>query len=147
MMEAPGRPVAEADYGARRSGWLGFAGTLFVLLGAFHLVEGLVAIFKDEVFVVQEGQLVVTDYTAWGWFFLILGVVQVLVGFGILAGRGWARAVGIALAMLAAVVQIAYLVAFPIWALITIALCVIVIYGLLVPGGASEEQYQSRILE
>jgi hypothetical protein len=146
-MEAPGRPPAEAGYEPARSGWLAFAGTLFILLGAFHVVEGLVAIFKDEVFVVQEGQLVVTDYTAWGWFFLILGVVQVLVGFGILAGRGWARAVGIALAMLAAVVQIAYLVAFPIWALITIGLCVVVIYALLVKGTTYDEPYGTRIIE
>jgi hypothetical protein len=146
-MEASRRPPAEADYGASRSGWLGFAGTLFILIGAFNAVEGLVAIFKDEVFVVSEGQLVVTDFTAWGWFFLILGVIQVLVGFGILAGQGWARGVGIALAMLGAVVHIAYLVAFPIWGLITIGLCVVVIYALLVKGGAYDEPYQDRILE
>jgi hypothetical protein len=146
MSASSGAP-AGAGSGAARSGWLAFAGTLFILIGAFNAVEGLVAIFKDEVFAVQEGQLVVTDYTAWGWFFLILGVIQLLVGFGILAGRGWARGVGIVLAMLSAVFHIAYLVAFPIWGLITIGLCVVVIYGLLVPGEKSEDPYRTRILE
>ena len=85
-MNAPSGSPPESDYGAARSGWLGFAGTLFILIGAFNAIEGLVAIFKDEVFVVGEESLVVTDFTAWGWFFLILGVIQVLVGFGILDG-------------------------------------------------------------
>ena len=146
-MDAPKGSSPEADYAAQRSGWLAFAGTLFVLIGAFNAVEGLVAIFNDEVFVVTDDGLVFADYTAWGWFFLILGVIQILVGFGILAGRGWARGVGIALAMLSAVAHIAYLVAFPIWALITIGLSVVVMYGLLVKGGSSEEPYQPRILE
>ena len=145
-MNAPSG-AAGTDPGGARSGWLAFAGTLFILVGAFNAIEGLVAIFKDEVFVVGEDGLVVTDYTAWGWFFLILGVIQVLVGFGILAGRGWARGIGIVLAMVSAVFHIAYLVAFPIWGLITIGLCVVVIYGLLVPGGTSDDPYQTRILE
>jgi hypothetical protein len=146
-MDAPSGSALERDYGAARSGWLAFAGTLFILIGAFNAIEGLVAIFKDEVFVVGEDGLVVTDFTAWGWFFLILGVVQVLVGFGILAGRGWARGVGIVLAMLSAMIHIAYLVAFPIWGLITIGLCVVVIYGLLVKSGADETYRSPRIIE
>jgi hypothetical protein len=146
-MDAPNSSPRGTDYGAQRSGWLAFAGTLFVLIGAFNAIEGLIAIFNDEVFVVSDDGLAFADYTAWGWFFLILGIIQILVGFGILAGRGWARGVGIALAMLSALGHIAYLVAFPIWALITIGLSVVVMYGLLVKGGSPEEPYQTRILE
>ena len=126
---------APSGTSAPRSGLLTFAGTLFVLVGAFNVVQGLVALTKDEAFVVTDDGLLFADYTAWGWFFLIFGVIQVLVGFGIYAGRTWARVVGIILAMLNAVGQIAFLVAFPLWALVTIALNVVVIYGLLVPHG------------
>lgn len=144
-MNAPSGSSGAAE--STRAGWLAFAGTLFILIGAFNAIEGLVAIFKDEVFVVTEDNLIVTDFTAWGWFFLILGVIQVLVGFGILGGRTWARAVGIVLALLSAMFHIAYLVAFPIWGLITIGLCVVVIYGLLVKGGADETYRSPRVIE
>jgi hypothetical protein len=124
-----------------RSGWLTFAGTLFVLVGAFNVVEGLVALAKDEAFVVTDDGLLFADFTAWGWFFLIFGAIQVLVGFGIYAGRTWARVAGVVLAMLNAVSQIAFLVAFPLWALVTIALNVVVVYGLLVPYGNDDKRY------
>jgi hypothetical protein len=145
-MDAPrSSPARTADL-RPRSGWLSFAGTLFVLVGAFNIVDGLVALLKDEAFAVTKDGLLFLDYTAWGWFFLILGVVQILVGFGIYAGRGWARVVGVLLAMLNTVGQIAFLVAFPLWALITIALNVLVIYGLMVPYGSEQEKY-SRVIE
>jgi hypothetical protein len=124
-----------------RSGWLTFAGTLFVLVGGFNVVQGLVALAKEEAFVVTDDGLLFADFTAWGWFFLIFGVIQVLVGFGIYAGRTWARVLGVILAMLNAVGQIAFLVAFPLWALVTIGLNVVVIYGLLVPYGDRDERY------
>jgi hypothetical protein len=128
-------PATSPGDAPRKSGWLTFAGTLFILIGAFNVIDGLIALLNDEYFVATEDGLVFADFTAWGWFWLIFGVIQILVGFGILATRGWARGVGVALAMLSAVAHIAYLVAFPIWGLITIGLCVVVIYGLLVPYG------------
>ena len=34
-------------------GWISFASTILILLGSFHIIEGLVALFRDEVFVVR----------------------------------------------------------------------------------------------
>jgi len=28
-------------------GWIAFAGTMMVLLGSFHVIQGLFAVFKD----------------------------------------------------------------------------------------------------
>ncbi|WP_422653088.1 DUF7144 family membrane protein, partial [Actinomycetospora sp.] len=44
--------------------------------------------------------MVNVSYNAWGWFHLILGVLIFAAGFGVMAGRLWARIVGIALALL-----------------------------------------------
>ena len=101
------------------------------------MIGGLAALFEDEVFMVGEDGLLVADYTAWGWFLFVVGLLQLAVGLGIVRGRGWARLLGIGLAGLSAVLHVAFLVAFPAFSLITIALAVLVIYGLIVPDERS----------
>ena len=119
------------------SGWRTFAGVAFYLVGGFNIVGGLAALFKDEVFVVGNDGLLVADYTAWGWFLLIVGLLQLAVGIGIFKGAGWGRLLGVILAALSAMLHIAFLVAFPAFGLITIGLAVLVIYGLIVPDERS----------
>jgi hypothetical protein len=126
--------------GTQLRGWRSFAGIIFYLVGAFNVIGGLAAIFKDEFFLATGDQLLVVDYTAWGWFLFILGVVQLIVGAGILRNRGWARGAGVVLAMLSAVMHIAFLVAFPIFGLLTISLSVAVVYGLVVPADPDEQR-------
>ena len=54
-------------------GWIAFAGVLMVILGTLHALQGLVAIFKDEYFLVSPSGLAVKlDFTAWGWIALIV---------------------------------------------------------------------------
>jgi len=124
--------------GTQLRGWRAFAGIMFYLVGAFNVIGGLAAIFKEEFFLVDGDKLLVVDYTAWGWFLLILGLVQLIAGAGILKDRGWARLVGVALAMMSAVLHIAFLVAFPIFGLLTISLSIAVVYGLVVPADPDE---------
>ena len=119
------------------SGWRTFSGVVFYLVGVFNVIGGLAALFKDEIFVVGKNGLLVADYTAWGWFLLIVGILQLVVGAGIFRGSGGARLLGIILASLSAMLHIAFLVAFPAYSLITITLCVVVIYGLIVPDEQS----------
>ena len=116
-------------------GWIAFAGIVMILVGTFEAFEGLAALFKDEFFVVtNNGLLVSANYTAWGWLHLILGAVVVAAGCGVFTGKTWARAVGIILAMVSAVVNLAFLAAYPVWSVIVITLDVIVIYALAVHG-------------
>jgi hypothetical protein len=119
------------------SGWRTFAGVAFYLVGGFNIVGGLAALFKDEVFAVGKEGLLIADYTAWGWFLFIVGLLQLAAGIGIFKGRGWGRLLGVVLAALSAMLHIAFLVAFPAFGLITIALSVLVIYGLIVPDQRS----------
>ncbi|QFG23696.1 hypothetical protein [Actinomadura sp. WMMB 499] len=123
--------------GARRlhrtSGWLAFAGTVALVLGAFNVINGLVALFNDEYYLVGANEILIFDFTTWGWIWLIAGIVQIAVGAGILSGRMWARAAGVVLAILAAIGHLAFLAAFPVWSVLTIALCVLLIYALTAP--------------
>ncbi len=122
-------------------GWIAFASTMMVLLGTFHAIEGLVALFKDEVFLVGERGLVVNvDYTAWGWAHLLGGILIAAAGIGLLSGKIWARTVGVLLAMVSAVINIAFLPAYPIWSTIMIAVGILVIWALTVHGSELREQ-------
>ncbi|HEU0090361.1 MAG TPA: hypothetical protein VFQ77_22340 [Pseudonocardiaceae bacterium] len=116
-------------------GWIFFAGVIMILGGTFQAIAGLVAIFNSTYFLVPSTGLVVSvNYTGWGWTHLIVGILVVLAGFGVLTGQAWARLVGVVLAGISAIVNLGFLAAYPVWATIVIALDVIVIYALCVPG-------------
>ncbi|TMR04807.1 hypothetical protein ETD83_07895 [Actinomadura soli] len=117
----------------RTSGWLTFAGTLALVVGAFNVIDGVVALFKDDYYLVGQSQILVFDYTTWGWIWLVMGIIQIGIGAGIMAGKMWARAAGVVLAVLAAIGHLAFLQAFPLWSVLTIALCVLLIYALCAP--------------
>ena len=117
------------------TGWISFAGAIMVMLGAFHAIQGLVALFKDEYFLVGKNGLTVhVDYTAWGWTHLIGGVVAILAGVCLLAGQMWARIVAVVIALLSAIVNVAFLPAFPIWSALMIAIDILVIWAVTVHG-------------
>ena len=61
---------------------------------------------------------------------MIIGIATVAVSVGLFTVRGWARWGAIAIATINAITQVSVITAFPIWALIVIALDVIVIHQL-----------------
>ena len=119
--------------------WVGlilFAAVMMMILGGFHAMQGLVAIFNDEYYLVgPEGLVVNVDITAWGWTHLLLGILTLIAGFAVLNGKMWARVVGIVLAVLSALASAAFLAADPVWGALSIALAVLVIYALTAHGG------------
>jgi hypothetical protein len=113
------------------SGWVTFAGVMMILLGGFQIIEGLVALLRPAYYLVGKADLVVAvSYTGWGWVHLLLGVLVLAAGFGVMTGQTWARVVGIVLASLSALVNLAFIPAYPMWAIIVIALDVAVIFAL-----------------
>jgi hypothetical protein len=117
------------------AGWVVFAGMMMIMLGFFQAIEGLVALFKDSYYVVRpSGLLVHVNYTTWGWVHLVIGIVAVLTGFGLLAGNMFARVIGVGIAVVSALVNMAFVSAYPIWSIIIIAVDVVVIYAITVHG-------------
>jgi hypothetical protein len=112
-----------------------FAAMMLVMVGLFHVIEGFVALFRDEVFLVgQKGLVVNVDYTAYGWTHIVVGLVAIGVGAGLFAGQMWARVVGVIVATLSAIANIAFMPAYPVWSAIMIAVDVLVIWALTVHG-------------
>jgi len=120
------------DRVGRGYGWITFAAVLLALVGIFNVVDGIVAVAKDD-YVLDD--LLFGSLTAWGWFFIAWGALQVFAAFALLSGSVWATIVGLTTAFLNAIAQLAWLRHFPIWSVIIITLDVLVIYGLTVYGG------------
>jgi hypothetical protein len=134
------RDTAETDtrYGDAPTGWTGwvvFGGVMLIMLGAFQIIQGLVALFDDGFYLVASNGLVVNvNYNTWGWVHTVIGVIGVLAGLGLLAGNMVARVVGVAVAFLSALVNVAFISAYPVWSTILITIDVIVIYAIIVHG-------------
>jgi hypothetical protein len=124
-------------------GWHGmivFAATMMIMLGCFHAIAGLVALFQPDYYLVgHDGLVVSADFTAWGWTHLILGVLVAIAGCALFAGQAWARVVAVMVAMVSAVVNLAFLSAYPLWSAIMITLDVLVIYAVTAHGDVEDQ--------
>jgi hypothetical protein len=116
------------------TGWVGFAGVLMIMIGLFDFFQGLIAIIRDEYYVMTQEQIIVFDLTAWGWTMLIWGIVLGLAGAALLAGMGWARWFTIIVVCLNFIVQLGFVGSsqYTLWALTALALNVLVLYALTV---------------
>jgi len=149
-MSDVGQSRATADPGftvrpTRATGWVGwvvFSGILMIMLGMFHALMGVVALFRDDYYLVARNGLVLSlDYTTWGWVHLVMGIVAVAGGFGVLVGQMWARVFGIVLALISAVTNIVFIAAYPFWSTIVIVLDIFIIYALSVHGREVKNTY------
>ncbi|MGZ4428908.1 MAG: DUF7144 family membrane protein [Nocardioidaceae bacterium] len=133
--EPGGRAAERTPEPTAWAGWVVFGAMMMILLGAFHGIAGLVALFEKSYYLVgSNGLLVHVNYTAWGWAHIILGLVAVGAGYGLMRGEMWGRIVGVCVAALSALANLAFLAAYPVWGLTMITLDFIVIYAIIAHG-------------
>ncbi len=107
-----------------------FGAVMMFLIGSLNFFYGLAAVVNDQVVVVGGHGAIIADLTAWGWVTMILGILLVLVSFGLFIGSGAARLAAVFLLTVNAIEQVWIFPAAPLWAFIVILLSVIVIYNL-----------------
>ncbi len=129
-MTRTGQHAAPREVSPWATGLAGLASVIMITLGSLHAIVGLVGLLNDEFFVRLSGYTFRLDVTEWGWIHLIGGAIIGAAGIGILSGRFWARAVGIAVAVLSAVVNFLWLPYYPVWSIILIGLAVMVVWAL-----------------
>jgi hypothetical protein len=115
-------------------GWLWFAAAMMIMMGSFNAIAGLVALFEDQYYRIGPQGLLVFDLTQWGWILLVFGALAVAAGVALFSGALWARIVTVALASINMLAQMAFMPVQPVWALITIAVDVLVIWAVIVHG-------------
>ncbi|MEE4024481.1 hypothetical protein V1Y59_15455 [Gordonia sp. PKS22-38] len=125
-------PDQEIDYGVKE----GFAFGISIVAAALLFVAGLVAVFQgisalanDELFVVGAEYVYQFDLTTWGWIHLIIGILAIVVAGGLAVGADWARISAIVIASISIIAQFLWLPYYPLWAILIIALDLIVIWA------------------
>ena len=113
-----------------------FAGIWFFIAGGFNVISGIAALAQKEYF--KDGTYLYDNLQAWGWAWIIIGVVGLLVGWQILSGRSWARFAGIVLAAIGMLVWFFSLGISPFWAMVNLVVYGLIIYGLTVYGDVFE---------
>lgn len=112
-------------------GWVIFAGVMLLLAGAFQFILGLMALLRESFFLVGTNSLMVHQgFTVWGWVHIGVAGALALLGLASLTGRAMVRWPAIGVALIAAVVNLAFLPAFPIWIVANIVLDVLALYSL-----------------
>jgi len=122
------------------TGWVSFASVLLIISGLLHLVQGLVALFNDKVYLVAENGLIAFNFTAWGWIHIVIGILLLTAASSVLVGGYWGRTIGVIVASLSIIASMSFMTSYPIWALMIIAIDLFVIYALIIRAGALRQQ-------
>lgn len=129
-----------SELGVRRepSGWAigftGYAAFMLMMVGLFHAITGVSAIFGDQVFVTTEQYIFSFDVTTWGWIHLLVGAIVIGAGLALFSGAVWARTIGVMLAVASAVANFAFIPYQPLWSAVIIAVDIAVIWALTAHG-------------
>ena len=110
--------------------WIIFAAVTLFMTGGFNILFGIAALLNDEVVAVGGDGVMIWDFTTWGWILLVAGVVMMLTGIGLGLGVGIARWLAVGFVMLNAMFQFGIASAFPLLAILVIALDVVILYQL-----------------
>jgi hypothetical protein len=120
------------DKVARRSGWLTFAGIAALIAGGYNALSGIAALSDDDTIASQAHEVLYgIDLTAWGWFWLLVGLAQVLTGVLIFQRSTWGLWLGVGFAGLSAMLTVIVMFVFPLWAIAVLTIDFLVLFGLL----------------
>ncbi|ALC23105.1 hypothetical protein ACH46N_26270 [Streptomyces pristinaespiralis] len=138
-MTSSTRSTGTAHAGRASSAWATggtiFAGVLLLMEGILNILSGIAAIAEDDVYTRVGDYVFKFNLTTWGWIHLILGIVVAVTGWGILRGAAWARGLGVGVAALVVVLQFMWLPYQPVWAVVSIAIGLFVIWALCTDQG------------
>jgi len=118
------------------TGWVHFGGVLMIVVGAFAVIEGIIALFLPTTYVATNELVLTVTFAGWGWLHIVLGALVLAVGASLVREEvpSWARGTAIVLIALSTVVQLAWLPAYPIWSVVMIVLDVLIIGALAATG-------------
>ena len=126
-MESPVRSRAAAH---RRPGMLTFAAVLMFVVAGLQGLGASLAFAGTGWWVTSAGDLVYANFVFWGIVDLIIAIIALYAGIDLLRGGTYGLVVGYLFAVLGAIRWLFVIPAAPVLAVVVIALCVMVIYGL-----------------
>ena len=110
-----------------------FVAILLLIAGTLNIIYGIAAVGNAHFF--NGTQYVFSSLHAWGWITIIVGVIQLTAGFSLFAGGAYGRIIGIIAATIGALESLLSIGGtHPWWSLAIFALCIYILYGLIVYG-------------
>jgi hypothetical protein len=118
----------------RGAGRVVLAATLLLILGTLNIIYGIGALDGANIFV-DDRRYVLDDLNTLGWVLIVLGVIQLIGGFSLIAGNAFGKFIGIFGAGLGAIGALLSIGgAYPWWSLAIFFLCIYVIHGIFIYG-------------
>lgn len=112
---------------------------MLLILGTLNIIYGIGALDSANVFV-GDTRLVFDDLNTLGWVLIIWGLIELIGGFSLLAGKTFGRIVGIIAGSVGAVLALFSMGAgFPFWSLAVFALSCWVVWGIVIYGEDLDE--------
>ena len=116
------------------AGRVAFAGVFLLIVGTLNIIYGIGAI-GDANFFANDTRYIFSDLNTMGWVMLLLGLIQLTGGFSLLAGNAYGRVIGIIGGSFGAIGALLSMGGnHPFWSLGIFALCVWIVYGIMVFG-------------
>jgi hypothetical protein len=109
---------------------LTFAAVIMFMVAGFEALAALLAFAGTGWWVTDMGNLVYTNFVVWGLVDSIIALIALYAGIDLLRGGTFGLVIGYLFAGLGAIRWLFVIPAAPILAVVVIALCVMVIYGL-----------------
>ena len=109
-------------------GWTAYAAILLIFAGVMQITNGLWALDNQDTAV--DSLFWGDNLEAWGWLYLIVGIVLVVVGAFIFRRAAWAVLAGIAAAFIGAMVNLFWIFSYPLVSILAITLYLLAAYGL-----------------
>ena len=118
----------------RGTGRVVFAATLLLIAGTLNILYGIGALDGANIFT-DDRRFILSDLNTLGWVLIVLGLIQLVGGFSLMAGNVFGRFIGILGASLGAIGALLSVGgAYPWWSLAIFFLCIYVIHGIFVYG-------------
>src|ERR1051325_7024282 len=113
-----------------RPGIVTFAAIMMFVVAGLEALSALLAFAGTGWWVTEAGNLVYANFVFWGFLDLIIALIALYAGIDLLRGGTYGLFMGYLFAVVAAIRWLFVIPAAPVLAVVVIALCVMVIYGL-----------------
>jgi hypothetical protein len=124
----------QGGYVMRGAGRVVFAAVLLLVAGTLNIIYGIGSLDDANIFV-NDRRFIFTNLNTLGWVLIVLGLIQLIGGFSLMAGNTFGRFIGIvggSLGAIGALLSIGG--AYPWWSLGIFFLCLWIVHGILIYG-------------
>ena len=122
----------------RGAGRVMFAAILLIMVGVLNIIYGIGAL-DDANYFVNDTRFVLDNLNTLGWVLLLVGALQLTGGFSLMGGSTYGRTIGIIAGSVGAFGALLSIGGSnPWWSLCVFALCIYIVYGIVVFGEDEE---------